>query len=62
MYESLLGIMDWKSWLLFEQTDRYKLLKIILRCPKIYLRRICERVIFLPGNLHISDVSFQVLI
>ena len=39
LYELLLGIKDWKSWLLFEQTDRYKLLKIILRCPKISRRR-----------------------
>ena len=31
--------------------------KIILRCPKIFLCRICERVFFFPLNLHTSEVS-----
>ena len=30
--------------------------KIILRCPKISLCRICERVFFFPLNLHTSEV------
>ena len=34
LYELLLGIIDWKSWLLFEQTDRYKLLKNYFKMSK----------------------------
>ena len=34
LYELLLGIIDWKSWLLFEQTDRYKLLKDYFKMSK----------------------------
>ena len=34
LYELLLGIIDWKSWLLFEQTDRYKLLKNSFKISK----------------------------
>ena len=31
--------------------------KNIVRCPKISLCRICERVFFFPLNLHTSEVS-----
>ena len=57
LYELLLGIKDWKSWLLFKQTDRYKLLKNYF---KISRRRISERVIFFPLNLYTSEIFLAI--